>query len=345
MVGWLEMAVGLNNGTIAENITLFAISIIAVKASFRMTCTSLRINFRYLWPACFCIGALFAGPAAAHDMPLSRVLIDDSPWRLVADGFTFTEAPAVDKDGRLYFPDVPSGRVYRISDDGKAEVFAENEGNTSGLMFGPRGLLFGCLYKAKQVVAYGPDGAYEVLADLPSANDLVVSQKGHIYVTDPKSNAVWLVKYEPPDKPQMVAQGFRPNGIILWQDEATLVVTDGESPVLRTFRVESDGSLRFGDANYSPLQTTFGATDAQSDGMTVDDAGRLYVATGVGVQMFDPTGRPGGSIGKPQAAFLSNLVFGGNDFRTLHATSADKVFARRVKPSGTPSIVCRTADK
>ncbi|MCP4784276.1 MAG: hypothetical protein GY903_15550 [Fuerstiella sp.] len=61
--------------------------------------------------------------------------------------------------------------------------------------------------------------------------------------------------------------------------------------------------------------------------------------------MFDPTGRLGGSISKPQAAFLSNVVFGGHDFRTLYATSADKVFARRVKPSGTPSVADRTPGK
>ncbi len=310
-----------------------------------MICAAFRVKFRRLWTVGSCVAALCTSHVAAQDMPLSQVLQNDSPWRLVADGFKFTEAPAVDKDGRLYFSDVPSGRVYRLNDDGQAEVFAENDGNTSGLMFGPDGLLFGCLYKAKQVVAYKPDGSYDVLADLPSANDLVVSRTGHIYVTDPASNAVWLVKHGSTDKPQKVAEGFRPNGIILWQDEATLVVTDGESRVLRTFRVETDGILKFGDAYYSPLQTTFGAPDPRSDGMTVDDDGRLYVATSVGVQMFDPTGRLGGSIGKPQTTSLSNVVFGGSDFRTLYATSADKVFARRVKPSGTPSIVRRTADK
>ena len=310
-----------------------------------MTSVKLPVELGRLWAACCLAVVLCAHHAGAQDMPLTQVLLEDSPWRLVADGLKFTEAPAVDKDGRLYFSDVPSGRIYRLNEDGKTEVFAENAGNTSGLMFGPRGLLFGCLYKAKQVVAYKPDGTYDVLAELPSTNDLVVSRQGHIYVTDPKSNAVWLVKYGSVDKPQKVAEGFRPNGIILWQDEATLVVTDGDSPVLRTFRVETDGRLKFGDTYYSPLQTEFGQTEPRSDGMTVDDAGRLYVATSVGVQMFDPTGRLGGAIGKPQAAFLSNVVFGGHDFRTLYATSADKVFARRVKPSGTPSIIDRTPVK
>lgn len=276
---------------------------------------------------------------AAQDMPLSQVLLDDEPWRLVADGMKFTEAPAVDKDGRLYFSDVPTGTIYRLTDDGKAEVFARNDGNTSGLMFGPKGQLFACHYKTKQVVAYKQDRTFQVIATLPSCNDLVVSHQNHIYVTDPASKAVWVLKYGSEEDPKIVAEGFQPNGIILWHDEATLVVTDGQSPVLKTFRVERDGSLKFADNYYSPLQTAFGESVAKSDGMTVDNDGRLYVATAVGVQMFDPTGRLGGTIAKPQPAFLSNVVFGGKGFRTLYATTADKVYARRVKPAGTPSVV------
>ena len=62
--------------------------------------------------------------------------------------------------------------------------------------------------------------------------------------------------------------------------------------------------------------------------------------------VFAPTGRLGEAIAKPQAAFLSNVVFEGHDFRTpLYATSADKVFALRVKLSGTPSIIDRTPGK
>ncbi len=147
-----------------------------------MSCVSFPVEFRRLWAACCFAGVLCTNHAVAQDMPLTQVLLDDSPWHLVAAGFRFTEAPAVDRNGRLYFSDVPSGRVYRLNNDGKAEVFAENDGNTSGLMFGPDGLLFGCLYKAKQVVAYKPDGSHDVLADLPSTNDLVVSRKGYIYV-------------------------------------------------------------------------------------------------------------------------------------------------------------------
>ena len=70
--------------------------------------------------------------------------------------------------------------------------------------------------------------------------------------------------------------------------------------------------------------------------MTVDDRGRLYVSTYAGIQMFDPTGRMGGVILKPQKKFLSNVVFGGPKFQTMYVTCTDRVYRRKVKPKGTP---------
>ena len=71
-----------------------------------------------------------------------------------------------------------------------------------------------------------------------------------------------------------------------------------------------------------------------ADGMTVDRDGRLYVATHAGVQVFDTQGRISGVIGRPQKAFLSNLVFAGNGMQTLYATSSDKVYRRKTKVRG-----------
>ena len=119
-----------------------------------------------------------AASANGQDMPLTQVLMDGEPWRLVAEGLRFTEGPAVDADGRLYFSDVPSGTIYRLAASGKPEVFAQNDGNTSGLMFGPKGLLFACHYKTKQVVAYRADGTFDVVATLPSVSTRKVLRTG-----------------------------------------------------------------------------------------------------------------------------------------------------------------------
>jgi gluconolactonase len=61
----------------------------------------------------------------AQDMPLSQVLIDGERWQLVADGYQFTEGPAVDKDGTVYFVDVPQSLILKLGDDGNPGVWAK----------------------------------------------------------------------------------------------------------------------------------------------------------------------------------------------------------------------------
>jgi sugar lactone lactonase YvrE len=276
----------------------------------------------------------------AQDMPLSQVLIDGEGWKLVAEGYKFTEPPAVDKDGTVYFVDVPESLILKIDADGKPVVWAKDTGKASGLMFGPEGRLYACQSGTKKVVWYDRDSKPTVIAEDIAGNDIAVDSKGGVYVTDMGGNQVWYVA--PDGGKRVVASGFKPNGLTLWPDGGTLVVADWEKPHLQTFRVEKDGSLKFGDAYYGPLQIPSGQTLPGSDGMTVDDVGRLYVATHAGLQVFDPTGRPCGSILKPQARFLSNVKFGGPNFDTVYVTISDRVYKRKLNTKGTPHFARAT---
>ena len=278
-----------------------------------------------------------AATAHAQDMPLTQVLIDDEPWQLVGEGYKFTEGPAVDPKGNVFFTDPPNGRIYRAATDGRVTLFAENTERTSGLMFGPGGKLYGCSRNGKRIAAWQPDGSVETVVQVDDCNDLTIASTGEIWFTDPKGQRVWYVSTD--RKKKVVAEGFRPNGIILWPGEGTLVVTDRDQPHLWTFRIEPDGSLSHRERYYMPLQIPSGKNRPGSDGMTVDHANRLYVATYAGIQMFDPTGRLGGTIAAPQNRFLSNVVLGGRDFGYLYATCSDKVYRRKVKPRGVPSFL------
>lgn len=283
---------------------------------------------------------LASGSASAQDMPLTQVLIDGEDWELLADGFRYTEGPAVDRHGNVFFADPPNSRIHRIDPDGKVSIFAEDTQQTSGLMLGSDGKLFGCSRQAKQIVAWAADGTKSVIADVPDCNDLVVSSSGSIWFTVPVNEEVRHLSVDGTQR--VVAQGFRPNGIILWPDESTLVVTDSNQPHLWTFRVEPDGSLSHQERYYMPLQIPGGKDRPGSDGLTVDSEFRLYVATHAGIQMFDPTGRLGGTISRPQRKYLSNICYGGPGFGYLYATSSDKVYRRKVKPTGAPYILRST---
>jgi sugar lactone lactonase YvrE len=285
-----------------------------------------------LWLSC--------APAFSQDMPLTQVLIEGEGWELLAEGYDFTEGPAVDADGNVFFTDVPNSKIYKINTAGKVSLFAEETARTNGLMFGPDGRLYGCRNGEKKIAAYNKDGSFETIAEDVTCNDIVVNSKGEVYFTDPLNKQVWFVSRE--GKKRVVAKGFRPNGIILWPKEGTLVVTDSDAPHLWTFRVEPDGGLSYKERYYLPLTLLSGSKRPGSDGMAVDDVGRLYVATLAGVQMFDPTGRKGGVIAKPQNRFLSNVVFGGPKFNTLYVTCSDKIYRRKVKPTGTPYFLRAT---
>ncbi|MDZ4687454.1 MAG: SMP-30/gluconolactonase/LRE family protein [Planctomycetaceae bacterium] len=287
---------------------------------------------------------LMSSVSVAQDMPLSQVLIDGEGWRLVADGYQFTEGPAADRDGNVFFVDVPTSRILKIAAaDGKVTTFAENTGKASGLFFGPDGKLFACQSATKKVVWYDAGGKETVIAEDVAGNDLAVDRQGNVYVTDMGGRKVWQIT--PTGEKRVAAEGFQPNGITLTLDESAVVVADWEQPHLWAFRKETDGGLKFGAPYCRPLQVPLSQKLPGSDGMTADDAGRLYVCTHAGLQVFDPTGRLCGAIAKPQEKFLSNVIFGGPKFDTLYVTCSDKVFMRRTKTTGTPHYTWQPPEK
>jgi gluconolactonase len=265
-------------------------------------------------------------------MSVAGVLIEGQGWQLIADGYKFTEGPAVDAAGQVYFTDIPSNRIHKIALDDKVSLFAENTAGTNGLMFGPDGLLYGCRNGEKKIVTYDDKAQVKTVADGVNSNDLVIAGDGGIYFTDPPGNRVWYIN--PQREKRIVAEGIRPNGVILWPDQGTLVISEAQEPILWTFRVERDGSLTNRDRYYGPLQVPPAGGGPGSDGMKVDSIGRLYVATHAGLQMFDPTGRLGGTIVKPQPGPLSNVCFGGKNLDTLYVTAGDKVFKRKTQATG-----------
>lgn len=271
--------------------------------------------------------------STAQDMPLTQVLIDGEGWELVADGFKFTEGPAADAHGNVFFTDIPNSRIHKIDAAGKLTLFAENTGKANGLMFGPDGRLYACQNGDQKIVAYDSSGQRTTIAEGLKSNDLVVRRDGSLYVTDPENKQVWYIS--PKGEKRIVDTGLNfPNGIILWPDQGTLVVAEMRSPHLWAFRIEDDGSLAHKERYYTMQLPAGDSTESGADGMTVDSAGRLYVTTKVGLQMFDPTGRLGGNILKPQKAWLANVVFGGPQLDTLYVTCTDKVFKRKTKVTG-----------
>jgi sugar lactone lactonase YvrE/enterochelin esterase-like enzyme len=269
-----------------------------------------------------------------HENGRVKVLQKDEPWKLVSDGHQFTDGPAVDADGNVYFGDVQADKIFRIDLDGSVKEFASQCGGPSGLMFGADGSLYVCANKSKQIVKYDTSAKRSVLLDNATCNDLVVMQHG-IYYTDPTNKAVWLLGFDG-KKTQVSDMIEFPNGIIATPDQKFLLVSDYNGQFVYSFAIQGDRTLTAGQ-EYGYLHLPYGSGKSQGDGMTCDKDGNIYVTTALGIQVMDQLGRVNLIISKPQAAFMPNIVFGGKDLQTLYATNGDKVYARQTNAVGVRS--------
>jgi sugar lactone lactonase YvrE len=68
--------------------------------------------------------------------------------------------------------------------------------------------------------------------------------------------------------------------------------------------------------------------------VTVDADGFLYVATRIGLQIFDQPGRLTAIIDKPHGGTLANATFGGPNLDTLYVAAGDKVYRRVIRRKG-----------
>jgi len=264
--------------------------------------------------------------------PLTEVLIPGEEWQVVSQGHRFTEGPAANAKGEVFFTDIPNNRIHKIALDGSVSVFAENTGGANGLAFAPDGSLYACANAKKQIVKYAPDGSASTVAEGAESNDITVSQRGHFYFTDPANKKVWHGAAD--GKIRVVDEGIgRPNGLCLTPDQSLLLVADTSGQMVFSFQILEDGSLT-NKQPYFHLHLPDAATQSGADGIKVDSLGRLYVTTALGLQVCDQAGRVNFILAKPQRAWLANAAFGGPDLGTLYVTCADKVFQRKTKAKG-----------
>jgi len=267
---------------------------------------------------------------------VTSILDPESDWEVVSEGHKFTEGPTVDREGNLYFVDVPNSRIHKVDAHGKVSVFKENTGRATGLAFGPDGRLYAAQNGARRVVAYAADGKESVIVDGVVPNDLAVSSRGDLYFTEPSTKRVWYV--DPRGNKRVVHEGLNfANGVGFSADESLLFVADSLTKWVWSFQVQPDGSLANGQPFYrleSPDDLETGLLRVGGDGLTTDSEGYLYVATRLGVQICDQPGRVVGIIRKPADADPSNMVFGGPDGQTLYLTAGDKVWRRHLRRKG-----------
>ena len=256
----------------------------------------------------------------------------------LADGFKFTEGPAADGKGSVYFTDIPNNRIHKWNiAEKKLSTFREDSGGANGLYFGPDGTLYACEGVSQRIAAVSADGKNsKALAEtydgkpFNKPNDLWVDAKGGIYFTDPNygrdktSQDGEHVYYLSPDRKKVlrVADDFRrPNGIVGTPDGKTLYITDRTGKKTFRYKINDDGTLSD--------KTLF--AEVGSDGMTLDAKGNLYT-TLKHVTVFSPDGKQIAEIKTPKPP--SNVCFGGPGRTTLFITARDGFYAVKMAVAG-----------
>jgi gluconolactonase len=291
------------------------------------------------WPA--------APKAGGGSQPLRDILLPGEDWKLVAEGYKFTEGPAVNEKGEVFYNDVPNSKTYRIGLDGKITTFLEDSKKGDGQAFGPDGRLYAVAGGAEQIVAYDMEGKATVIAEGFRGNDMVVLHNGGMYVTNPGWNGTDPSKVyyiSPRGEKKVVDTGLKfSNGITVSPDQSLLYVDDSRTHWVYSYQIQHDGSLLH-KQKYYHLHVPDTADDSSADGMRVDKDGRLYVATRSGIQICDQAGRVNCIIPTPNGR-VANFCFGGAGFDTIYAACGDKVYMRKLKIKGSNAFQPPTKPK
>lgn len=285
--------------------------------------------------------AVLATGQKAWAQVLSDLIAEGATVVKLADGFVFTEGPAVAPDGNVFFSDVRGNTIYKWTVGEGLSTFRENSGNSNGLFFDSEGNLLACETVNRRVTRIAMDGSFSIVADayegkaLNSPNDIWTNASGGIYFSDPRFGSQVGVEQDgnfvfhvPPDGSpirRVVDDLPAPNGVLGTADGTRLYIADHGpgtgSDNTYVYDIQPDGSLTNGRV-FAP---------EGSDGMTLDEHGNVYLTVN-GVEVYSPDGNKIGTIEVPERP--SNVVFGGTDRQTLFITARTGFYSLQMAVRG-----------
>ncbi len=260
--------------------------------------------------------------------------------QLVSDKFSFTEGPAADSFGNVYFTDQPNDKIYFWNwKTNKVEEFLDKTGRANGTYFDEKDNLITCSDESGEIWKINENGVAEILTTnfegkrLNGPNDLWLDNEGGIYFTDP----LYVRDYWKNFKQEIFDKNLyyrnsegkitkldtftQPNGIVGSLKFKKLYVSDIDANKTYVYDIAGAGKL-----TNKKLFCNLG-----SDGMTLDNLGNLYI-TGNGVTVFNSKGEQIHHIDVPEK-WTANVTFGGENFSTLFITASKSVYTLKMNVS------------
>jgi gluconolactonase len=309
-----------------------------------------------------CAGAAPAPTTVGAATEIPGVVKGGSPIQRIVTGYKGLDDPIGLKDGSLVFSEPDARRLHRLNTQtDEVSVLVADSNESHGVTEDAQGRLISAQAwdGSTRIGVIYPRGSEAVLADkyngmaFSRPNDLIVAKNGGIYFTDPgltKQQADELVKryggkplgprlppavyYIPPGKAPVRIEDklIRPNGVTLSLDETKLYVDDSNGDKVIVWDIRSDGLVE-NRREFATLKgrstrdNGLGGVPSFADGMTFDNDGRLYVATGGGIEVFSPGGQPLGTIPvRCLPADCQNIAFSGAAKQTLYIGGAGSLY-------------------
>ena len=295
--------------------------------------------------AALLILGLFIAYTTAAVAAESGIIAPGAKVEKLADVFKFTEGPAADAEGNVFFTDQPNDRILKWSVDGKLSTFMQPCGRSNGLCFDGEGNLWACADEKNELWCIDSAGKETVVIKdydgklLNGPNDVWIRPDGGMYFTDPfykrpywnrgpieqDGQCVYFLSADRKKLTRVVDDFEQPNGNIGTPYGKPLYITDIRGKKTHSYEIQPDGTLT-GKKLFCELG---------SDGMTIDCYGNVYL-TGRGVTVFDKTGKQIEHIAVEER-WTANVCFGGADMKTLFITASKGLFGLRMRVKGVGS--------
>lgn len=292
------------------------------------------------------VAALYSGSVLAQEKAgttpaIAGVVVAGTVIEIVKEEFNGTEGPLPQPDGGILFTENRANRVVRVAPDGSTAVWRDPSGGANALALTATGEIVAALTEDPSIGVLLPGGATRLLVrefdgkPFSRPNDLTVGRHGQVYFTDPGISppagdplpAAAVYHLGADGRLARIATDIeRPNGIALSPDERRLYVANTRGEWIIAFDLDAEGRVtgRRDFAKLAGLRQTESGPSSGADGLAVDEAGRLYVASSAGVQVFSPRGEALGVIELPKAP--QNLAFSGKDRSTLYVVGRGSVY-------------------
>ncbi len=268
---------------------------------------------------------------------LKTILQPGEDWHVAAENCASVTNLAANPQGQVFYPAQGDRKISEIAAEGKPTPCSQ-PGADAAFAFGGNGRLY--ITRAEggiQVMDRSAHGQPKILGPGIRIGSLTIRNNGDIYaVTRPGNlgNELWLIRANG-EKIRLDKDLKGASGVALSPDGLWLFVAQSLSRTGLSYRVQSDGTVDAREAFYDFYVPAW-ADDSGAAGIGMDRDGLAYVATRMGVQVFDRNGRVAAVLPLPGNNAGTSLCFGGHDFDTLYVASGGKVYYRKLHVPGAP---------